>query len=98
MPRLLQVSFTLGHGEDEARTKLTPIVFSSSDLLCPDRFPIAKLADVFGRAQGYAISLTLYVIGFIILASSQRFSDMCAGTIFYACGSSGIQIMQQIVL
>ncbi|CAO1627106.1 unnamed protein product [Sympodiomycopsis kandeliae] len=62
------------------------------------KFPIAKLSDVFGRAQGYLISLACYIVGFIIVASSQRFSDICGGVVLYAIGNSGVQIMQQIVI
>ncbi|CAO1625701.1 unnamed protein product [Parajaminaea phylloscopi] len=67
-------------------------------LIAVGKFPIAKLSDVFGRAQGYAISLAFYVIGFIIIASSQKFADTCGGVVFYALGNSGTQIMQQIVV
>lgn len=67
-------------------------------LIAVGKFPIAKLSDVFGRAQGYAISLLCYIIGFVIIASSQSFSNTCGGVVFYALGNSGTQIMQQIVV
>lgn len=62
------------------------------------KFPIAKLSDIFGRAQGYIISLICYILGFIIIAASQRFSDLCGGIVLYAFGNTGTQIMQQIVI
>ncbi|KAL9937665.1 hypothetical protein V8E36_003210 [Tilletia maclaganii] len=62
------------------------------------KFPVAKLADVFGRAQGYVISIFFYVIGFILIASAQSINQTAAGVVFYAVGNSGTQIMQQIVL
>lgn len=67
-------------------------------LIAVGKFPIAKLSDVFGRAQGYAASLVCYVVGFIIIASSQRFADTCGGVVFYAIGNSGTHIMQQIIV
>ncbi|KAE8210810.1 hypothetical protein CF319_g1275 [Tilletia indica] len=62
------------------------------------KFPIAKLADVFGRAQGYVLSICFYIVGFILLASAQDIKTTAAGVVFYAIGNSGTQIMQQIVL
>ncbi|PWN35031.1 MFS general substrate transporter [Meira miltonrushii] len=62
------------------------------------KFPIAKLSDVFGRAQGYSISLFFYVLGFIIIAACKSFGALTAGTVFYAIGNTGTQIMQQIIL
>lgn len=61
------------------------------------KFPIAKLSDVFGRAQGYSISLFFYVLGFIIIAACKDFGALTAGTVFYAIGNTGTQIMQQII-
>lgn len=62
------------------------------------KFPIAKLADVFGRAQAYALSVFLWVLGFVIIAVAQNTRDVAGGTVIYAFGNTGVQIMQQIVL
>ncbi|CAD6917951.1 unnamed protein product [Tilletia controversa] len=62
------------------------------------KFPIAKLADVFGRAQGYVLSIAFYLVGFILLATAKDIHTTAAGVVFYAIGNSGTQIMQQIVL
>ncbi|KAK0522957.1 hypothetical protein OC842_006312 [Tilletia horrida] len=62
------------------------------------KIPIAKLADVFGRAQGYVLSIFFYVVGFILIAAAQNIETTAAGVVFYALGNSGTQIMQQIVL
>ncbi|WPG98213.1 Hypothetical protein R9X50_00100000 [Acrodontium crateriforme] len=67
-------------------------------IIAVGKFPIAKLSDVFGRAEGYAISLAFYLIGFIITAACKNFATLVAGTIFYAIGNTGTQIMQQIIL
>ncbi|KAJ1025186.1 hypothetical protein NDA16_002691 [Ustilago loliicola] len=67
-------------------------------LIAVGKFPIAKLADVFGRAQAYFISVFFWVIGFIVIAVSQTTRDVAGGTVLYAIGNTGIQIMQQIVL
>lgn len=36
------------------------------------KLPIAKLSDVFGRAQGYAVSLFFYVLGLIVSSARAR--------------------------
>jgi MFS family permease len=77
---------------------LSVISVTQQVIIAVGKFPIAKLADVFGRAEGYMISVTLYVIGFIILAACQNFAGLVAGTVFYAFGNTGTQIMQQIVV
>jgi MFS family permease len=67
-------------------------------IIAVGKFPIAKLSDVFGRAQGYSISLFFYILGFIIIAACKDFGALTAGTVFYAIGNTGTQIMQQIIL
>ncbi|PWN44994.1 MFS general substrate transporter [Ceraceosorus guamensis] len=62
------------------------------------KFPVAKLSDCFGRAQGYIFSVLLYILGLIVLAACPGFTAIVVGTVFYAFGSTGLQIMQQIVL
>ncbi len=62
------------------------------------KLPVAKFSDVIGRAEAYTISVTLYVLGFIIIASSQSLGAVFAGVVFQAMGNTGTQIMQQIVL
>lgn len=77
---------------------LSVIAVTQQVIIAVGKFPIAKLADVFGRAEGYMISVILYVIGFIILASCQNFAGLVAGTVLYAFGNTGTSIMQQIVV
>lgn len=67
-------------------------------IIAVGKFPIAKLSDVFGRAQGYALSLALWLMGFVMIAGSQNFGTVIAGVIFYSFGNTGTQIMQQIVI
>lgn len=53
---------------------------------------------MFGRAEAYGVSLFFYVIGFIIIATSQNISNIAGGVVLYAIGNTGTQIMQQIVI
>ncbi|PWZ00005.1 putative siderophore iron transporter mirC [Testicularia cyperi] len=76
----------------------TAIAVVQGVLIAVGKFPIAKFADVFGRAPAYALSVFFWVIGFIVIAVSQTTRDVAGGTVLYAIGNTGVQIMQQIVL
>jgi MFS family permease len=67
-------------------------------IIATGKFPIAKFSDIFGRAEGYMLALFLYVLGFIIVAASHGFATLMAGVVFYAFGSTGVQIMNQTLL
>ncbi|PWN48195.1 putative siderophore iron transporter mirC [Violaceomyces palustris] len=76
----------------------TSISIVQAVIIAVAKLPIAKLADVFGRAQAYTVSLIFYIIGFIVIAVSQSTRDVAGATVLYATGNTGIQIMQQIVI
>lgn len=78
--------------------KYTAIYIIQQVLIAVAKFPIAKLADVFGRAQAYSVAVFFWILGFIIIAASPNTGSIIAGTVLYAIGNSGVQIMQQIVI
>lgn len=59
---------------------------------------VAKLADVFGRAEGFSFAILLMTLSFIMYASSNNISTYIAGYFFDAVGSVGYTIMQQIFI
>lgn len=77
---------------------LSVVQVTQQVIIAVGKFPVAKFSDVFGRAEGYCLSLAMYLIGFIIVAASQNFATLVVGTVFYAFGNTGTQIMQQIIL
>ncbi|KAK6543722.1 hypothetical protein TWF694_000456 [Orbilia ellipsospora] len=60
--------------------------------------PMAKIADVFGRFEAFTISILLFVIGYIMLASSSSVQTYAGAQVFYAAGSTGLLILQQIFI
>lgn len=58
---------------------------------------LAKIADITSRPMTYILSLTLYVLGYIIVASSSTISAYVVGEVFVAIGGSGIQLMNKII-
>lgn len=45
---------------------------------------IAKLADVFGRAESFIIVIILYCVGYIVIASAQSIGTIAGGQIVYS--------------
>ena len=58
----------------------------------------AKIADTFGRAASYIISIVFFTIGTITIASSQSIQNLGAGMVFFSIGNTGITFSQQVVL
>ncbi|KAA8563982.1 hypothetical protein EYC84_011982 [Monilinia fructicola] len=58
--------------------------------------PMAKYADVFGRFEAFSVSILLAVLGGVTMATSSNVQTFAAAQIFYAAGSTGLQILQQI--
>ncbi|KAI9372964.1 hypothetical protein BJX61DRAFT_552511 [Aspergillus egyptiacus] len=57
---------------------------------------IAKLGDVFGRAEMFALSILFQAIGAAIYAACRNVSQYIAGGIFEAIGSTGFGLTQQV--
>ncbi|KAF4211347.1 hypothetical protein CNMCM5878_002815 [Aspergillus fumigatiaffinis] len=60
--------------------------------------PIAKLSDVLGRAETYIITVTCYVLSYILCASARSFDAYAGGCVLYALGQSGTSILNAIVI
>ena len=57
---------------------------------------MSKAADVFGRFEAFALSVTIFIIGYIQQAAADSVETYAAAQIFYAAGSTGLQILIQI--
>lgn len=60
--------------------------------------PMSKIADVFGRLEAFSLSVFLFVLGYIQQAASDSVKTYAAAQIFYAAGSTGLQILIQIFI
>ncbi|KAH6629852.1 putative siderophore-dependent iron transporter [Boeremia exigua] len=52
--------------------------------------PIAKLLDVWGRAEGFALMVGSATLGVVLMATSQNLATFCAAQVFYSIGFSGV--------
>lgn len=60
--------------------------------------PIAKLSDVFGRAEAYAFSLILYVCGYLFVAKAPSLNQLIGGIGLQSTGTTGLQVLQSIII
>ncbi|KAL4864426.1 hypothetical protein BDV12DRAFT_11606 [Aspergillus spectabilis] len=60
--------------------------------------PIAKLSDVLGRGEAYIITVTFYILSYILCASSQSFNTYAGGYVFYSLGQAGTSILNSIII
>ncbi|KAH7327240.1 putative transporter [Rhexocercosporidium sp. MPI-PUGE-AT-0058] len=52
--------------------------------------PVAKMLDVWGRAEGFLVMVIFSTLGLILMAVSQNLATFCAAQVFYSVGFSGI--------
>ncbi|KAH9219154.1 siderophore iron transporter mirB [Leptodontidium sp. 2 PMI_412] len=52
--------------------------------------PVAKMLDVWGRAEGFLVMVVFSTLGLILMAVSQNLATFCAAQVFYSVGFSGI--------
>lgn len=60
--------------------------------------PMAKIIDVFGRAEGLALSAILYLIGYLLTSSSRSIITFGIGRVIGSAGAQGIGLAQQVIL
>lgn len=54
------------------------------------KLPLAKVLDIFGRPQGYAIMLAFMVVGMVMMAACNGVQTFAAAQIFYWIGYNGL--------
>ncbi|KAK3825332.1 MAG: major facilitator superfamily domain-containing protein [Benniella sp.] len=57
-----------------------------------------KSSDVFGRAESTTCAMFFYLLGFVILGTSKSFVQFAMGQIVYGIGSTGVQILTQVLI
>ncbi|WVQ79992.1 hypothetical protein IAT38_002093 [Cryptococcus sp. DSM 104549] len=59
---------------------------------------IAKCADLWSRPMAIAISVALYTLGYIIVASSNTVDAVAAGEFIYTLGNTGINFVSGVLI
>lgn len=60
------------------------------------QLPIAKMLNLWGRAEGFAVFLGVYLIGIIVLASCTGPNSFAAGYVLYWIGYDAIYLILQV--
>jgi nitrate/nitrite transporter NarK len=50
------------------------------------KLPLAKVLDIFGRPQGFFVTMWLMVIGLVMMAACQNIETIAAAQVFYWVG------------
>ncbi|KAE9969969.1 hypothetical protein EG328_006531 [Venturia inaequalis] len=72
---------------------LTVIYIVASALVSATYIPMAKLLDVWGRAEGFLLMVSCATLGTILMATSKNLATFCAAEqkkVFYSIGFAGI--------
>lgn len=60
------------------------------------KLPIAKMLNIWGRAEGFLLFVCVYILGMIILAASNGPSSYAAGYVLYWIGYYAIYLIMDI--
>ncbi|KAI1505988.1 siderochrome-iron transporter [Biscogniauxia marginata] len=84
--------------EFQQLSKLATLMTASTIISAVAKPPIAKLSNVIGRGQTYFMTICLYIISYIIMASAKDFSTYTAGSFLYSIGQSGTGVMNAVTV
>ncbi|KAL0944886.1 MFS siderophore iron [Colletotrichum truncatum] len=74
----------------ESHSLLPVINIVSSAMTASVYIPLAKILDLWGRAEGFLLMVSFATLGMILLAASQNLATYCAATVFWNVGWSGL--------
>lgn len=62
------------------------------------RLPLSKVLNLWGRAQGFAVMLTVFTIGVIMMAACQNVVTYSAASVFFWTGFDGMFYVLYVIL
>lgn len=60
--------------------------------------PMSKFADVFGRFEAFTTAVLIYVLGYIMQATSRSLTSYTIAQVLYATGQTGLQVLIQVFI
>lgn len=76
--------------EFEQHSLLTVINIVSNSMAAAVYIPMAKLLDLWGRAEGFCVMVSFATLGLILMAVCQDLYTYCAAQVFYTVGFGGM--------
>ncbi|KIX05780.1 uncharacterized protein Z518_03752 [Rhinocladiella mackenziei CBS 650.93] len=74
----------------QSHSLLAVIDIVASAMTAAVYIPMAKMLDVWGRAEGFLLMVAFCVLGLILMAASQNLSTYSAAQVFYSVGFGGL--------
>lgn len=69
---------------------LTVVAIVADSMTSAVYIPMAKVLNVWGRAEGFLLMVTFATIGLILTAASHNLATFCAAQVFYSVGFGGM--------
>ncbi|KAI8142373.1 major facilitator superfamily domain-containing protein [Fennellomyces sp. T-0311] len=73
------------------------IYIVSSAITAAAYVPLAKIVDVFGRAEGFLIMCSFATLGLILMAACNNLPTYCAAYVFYLLGFGGMTYCVDVI-
>ncbi|KAJ7343319.1 major facilitator superfamily domain-containing protein [Mycena albidolilacea] len=89
---------TYATSEFKSHSLLGSIQVAQGIIIAVGKPVIAKIADVGSRGTAYFGVLIFYVVGYTVIATAQSIQAVFAGVLLYAIGSTGVQLLTQVVI
>lgn len=74
----------------EQHSLLTVIYIVSNSMTAAVYIPMAKILDLWGRAEGFLTMAGISTLGLVLMAVCTNLSTFCAAQVFYSIGFSGM--------
>ncbi|EXJ73200.1 uncharacterized protein A1O5_02960 [Cladophialophora psammophila CBS 110553] len=74
----------------EMHSLLTVIYIVSNSMSAAVYIPLAKMLDIWGRAEGFLLMVAFATLGLVLMASCSGLSTFCAAQVFYSIGFGGL--------
>ena len=74
----------------ETHSLLTVIDVVASSMTAAVFIPLAKILDIWGRAEGFLLMVLFSELGLILMAVSNNLATFCAANVFYSVGFTGL--------
>ncbi|KAF1997707.1 MFS general substrate transporter [Amniculicola lignicola CBS 123094] len=77
---------------------LLNVIYIVSDAMSAALFvPLAKILDVWGRAEGFLIMTVFTALGLILMAACNSLATFCAAYVFYSLGTRGMTYCVDVI-
>ncbi|OBT66994.1 hypothetical protein VE03_04134 [Pseudogymnoascus sp. 23342-1-I1] len=81
----------------QSHSLLTVISIVANAMTAAVYIPMAKLLDVWGRAEGFLLMLCLCTLGLVLMAASKNLATYCAAQVFYSVGFGGLSYSWNVI-